>query len=205
MLTQVRPIGVKSFQISASAQGALPLLRLPQHRVELFLHHLVPDSKLREDARRTPFVLAQEAKEQMLRGDVKMSPANGLIARDLDAALGVRRERDCRGLDLGWKTLQRLLNGLLEILCVRVAPLDGLYGNAVRLEQDSMEQVFRADEIVSALLRFFASGKEDLFGLFGELDSHRDSVRSSVFLKHHQGETGTIARGTRLTSDRTFL
>ena len=132
-----------------------------------------------EDARGDPLALADETEEQVLRADVVVAEASGLVDRQLDDPLGSRRQADLaddrpvaapddeldRGPDLGE---------------LDVHVLEDARRHALALADEAEEQVLRADVVVVEPLRFVLSKRQDFASAVRELVEAIHRVRTPV-------------------------
>ena len=154
--------------------GALGLLGragrggLRQDADDLVADLVQADAEGLENAGRDAFTFADQAEEQVLRADVVVAQAAGLVDGQLDDALGARRQPDLaddrpiapaddeldRGPDLGQ---------------LDVHVLEDAGGDAFALADEAKEQVLRADVVVVEPLRLILSECQDLAGAVREL------------------------------------
>ena len=131
--------------------------------------HLVQvDAQRLEHARGDAFALAHEAEQKVLRADVVVAEPTRLVDRQLDHALGARRQAhlaDDRPIAPADDELDR--GPHLGELDVHV--LEHARGDTLALAHEAEQQVLRADVVVVEPLRLVLSQRQDLARAIREL------------------------------------
>ena len=126
------------------------------------------DPERLEDTGGDPLALADEAEEQVLRADVVVAEAAGLVDGELDDALGARRQPDLAD-DRPVAATDDELDGGPDLGQLDVHVLEDARGDALALADQAEEQVLRADVVVVEPLRLVLSQRQDLARAIREL------------------------------------
>ena len=126
------------------------------------------DPERLEDTGGDPLALADEAEEQVLRADVVVAEAAGLVDGELDDALGARRQADLADDRPVAATDDELDRGP-DLGQLDVHVLEDPRGDALALADQAEEQVLRADVVVVEPLRLVLSQRQDLARAIREL------------------------------------
>ena len=154
--------------------GALGLLRRPgrgglrQDADDLVADLVQAHAQRLEHAGGDPLALADQAQEQVLGADVVVAQAAGLVDRQLDDALGARRQADLAD-DRPVAAADDELDGGPDLGQLDVHVLEHAGGHALALAHEAEEQVLRADVVVVEPLRLVLSERQDLAGAIREL------------------------------------
>ena len=108
-----------------------------------------------------PLALADEAQEQVLRADVVVAEAAGLVDGQLDDPLRARRQADLAD-DRAIAAADDELDGGPDLGQLDVHVLEHTRGHALALADEAQEQVLRADVVVVEPLRFVLRECQDL-------------------------------------------
>ena len=126
------------------------------------------DPERLEDTGGDPLALADEAEEQVLRADVVVAEAAGLVDRELDDPLGARRQADLAD-DRPIAATDDELDGGPDLGQLDVHVLEDARGDTLALADQAEEQVLRADVVVVEPLRLVLSQGQDLARAVREL------------------------------------
>ena len=147
--------------------GALRLCRgagrraLRQDADDLVANLVQVDAEALEDAGGDALALADEAEQQVLRADVVVAEAAGLVDRELDDALRARRQPDLaddRAIPAPDDELHRRADlGELDVHVLEHARRD-----ALAFAHEPEQQMLRADVVVVEALRLVLRERQDL-------------------------------------------
>ena len=126
------------------------------------------DPERLEDAGGDPLALADEAEEQVLRADVVVAEAAGLVDGQLDDPLGARGQADLADDRAITATDDELDRGP-DLGQLDVHVLEDARGDTLALADEAEEQVLRADVVVVEPLRLVLSQGQDLARAIREL------------------------------------
>ena len=121
-----------------------------------------------QDAGGDALALADEAEQQVLRADVVVAEAAGLVDGELDDALRARRQPDLAD-DRPVAAADDELDGGPDLGQLDVHVLEDARGDALALADEAEEQVLRADVVVVEPLRLVLSERQDLARAIREL------------------------------------
>ena len=121
-----------------------------------------------EDAGGDPLALADEAQEQVLRADVVVAEAAGLVDGQLDDPLGPRRQADLAD-DRAIAATDDELDRGPDLRQLDVHVLEDARRDTLALADEAEEQVLRADVVVVEPLRFVLRQCQDLARAIREL------------------------------------
>ena len=126
------------------------------------------DAERLEDTGGDPLALADEAEEQVLRADVVVTEAAGLVDGQLDDPLGARGEPDLAD-DRAVTTADDELDRRPDLGQLDVHVLEDARRHALALADEAQEQMLRADVVVVEPLRLVLSQCQDLARAIREL------------------------------------
>ena len=121
-----------------------------------------------QDAGGDALALADEAEEQVLRADVVVAEAAGLVDGQLDDALGARGQPDLAD-DRPIATTDDELDRRPDLGQLDVHVLEDARGDALALADEAQEQMLRADVVVVEPLRLVLRQCQDLARAIREL------------------------------------
>ena len=154
--------------------GALRLRRraggraLRQDPDDLVADLVEVDAERLEDTGGDPLALADEAEEQVLRADVVVAEAAGLVDGQLDDALGPWRQPDLAD-DRAVAATDDELDRRPHLRQLDVHVLEDARGDTLALADEAEEQMLRADVVVVEPLRLVLSQRQDLARAIREL------------------------------------
>ena len=155
--------------------GALRLLgaraggrALRQDADDLVADLVEVDAERLEDAGGDALALADEAEEQVLRADVVVAEAAGLVDGELDDALGARGQADLAD-DRAVAPADDELDRGPDLGELDVHVLEDARRDALALADEAEEQVLRADVVVVEPLRLVLRKRQDLARAVREL------------------------------------
>ena len=155
------------------------------------------DAERLEDAGGDALALADEAEEQVLRADVVVAEAAGLVDRELDDALRPRRQADLAD-DRAVAPPDDELDRRPDLRQLDVHVLEDARGHALALADQPEEQVLRADVVVVEPLRLVLSQCQDLARAVRELVEAIHRVeRLFPSERHGCGALAMLARRSR--------
>jgi len=123
--------------------------------------------------------LAHETEQQVLRADVVVTEPSRLVDRELDDALGARRQTDLAD-DRTITAPDDELDGRSDLGELDVHVLEHARGHALALAHEPEEQVLRPDVVVVEPLRLVLRERQDLACAIGELVESIHSAGSSL-------------------------
>ena len=149
---------------AAGARGA----RLREHADDFVADLVEVDAERLEDAGGDALPFADQAEQQMLRADVVVAEATGLVDGQLDDALGARGQPDLTD-DRAVAAADDELDGRAHLGQLDVHVLEHARSHALPFPDQAEQEVLRADVVVVEALRFVLREREDLASAVGEL------------------------------------
>ena len=162
--------------------------RLGQDPDDLVADLVEVDAERLEHAGRDPLALAHEAEQQVLRADVVVAEAAGLVDRQLDHPLGARRQADLAD-DRPIAPADDELDGSPDLGQLDVHVLEDARSHAFALAHEAEQEVLRADVVVVEALRLVLGERQDLAGAVRELVETIHRVRTPVPLPASRGRS----------------
>ena len=142
--------------------------RLGEDADDLVADLVQVDAEALEDAGRDAFALADEAEEQVLRADVVVAEAAGLVDRQLDDPLGAGRQADLAD-DRAVTATDDELDGGPDLGQLDVHVLEHPGGDALALPHQPEQEVLSADVVVVEALGLVLRKGQDLASPVREL------------------------------------
>jgi hypothetical protein len=142
--------------------------RLRQDADDLVADLVQAHAERLEDAGGDPLALSDQAEKQVLRSDVVVAQAAGLVDRQLDDALGAGRQANLAD-DRPVAPTDDELDRSPDLGQLDVHVLQDARRNALAFSDEAEQEVLRADVVVVEPLRFVLSESQDFAGAIREL------------------------------------
>ena len=165
--------------------------RLRQDADDLVAHLVQVDAQALQDARGDALALADETQQEMLRADVVVAEAAGLVDRQLDHPLGARRQAHLAD-DGAVPAADDELHRRPHLGQLDVHVLEHARGDALALADETQQEMLRADVVVVEPLRLVLSERQDLARAIRELVESIHRVEPSPWsLRRPEGHPST--------------